>query len=327
MKIFKIITTLVFILFITNASYLAINLQTSTSIEAKSLIVKNDNISEHELVKIIFDGKELIIFNNVFIILFFTLTILFSYLIFRLFAFIKSLNKKRLEKEQFLRLQGTEAKLANKNISLLAENIHHELKTPLLVINDFIKEFEKKYDMPQGDMELLNSHINMIYNIIERMKNYKFSKVSADNKTIFEIMDMVFKTMNLFSKVRYKYTVDPLFRQYGIRGDLTNEDISNILLNQVKNSIEANSTEIEFRFLGYEDKVLHIQMIDNGGGIPENFIPYVFKENSSSKAGIARGNGLYLSKTTLQFGKGDILLIETSGNGTSFRIDLPCKRI
>ena len=54
------------------------------------------------------------------------------FLVYNKISAIKS-NKEK-QTNNILNLQNSESKLAGKNLSLLAENIHHELKTPMLVI-------------------------------------------------------------------------------------------------------------------------------------------------------------------------------------------------
>lgn len=253
------------------------------------------------------------------------------------------------EKSDLIKLQGAEAKLASKNLSLLAENIHHELKTPLVVIvnkldtiktameeNEACKACKRcevqKTDWIIEDINLVETHIDVIYNLLDRMKNFKNMKRTTENKSVYEVITVAFQTLELFSKTKFKVTIDPGLRSYMVADKITNEDILNVFINHIKNSLEANATKLEVIMHKYHKNIIYLQLIDNGDGIPEYAVDKVFVPNFSTK-GInsseddeTRGIGLYLSKTTLQTCGGDDFLIETSHNGTSFGINIPALR-
>lgn len=299
-----------------------------------------------------------IVFENpkhIHIILF--LCIIFISMIFLVYNKISEIKSNKEKKtNNILNLQNAESKLAGKNLSLLAENIHHELKTPMLVIvnklefirdesyvllevlktceksnlgvykdgNDSIVKIQKAID-------LIETHIDIIYNLLDRMKNFKNIKRSTENKSIYEVINVAFQTLELFSKNKFKYTIDPRLRQYKAYGNITNEDILNIFINHIKNSLEANSNKLEVLLIKYHKNMIFLQLLDNGHGIPESAISSIYLANFSTKEinkidAETRGIGLYLSRTTLLNNGGDDFLIETSDQGTSFGINIPSLR-
>lgn len=293
--------------------------------------------------------------KHMHIILF--LCIIFISMIFLVYNKISEIKSNKEKKtNNILNLQNAESKLAGKNLSLLAENIHHELKTPMLVIvnklefirdesyvllevlktcekcnlgvykdgNDSIVKIQKAID-------LIETHIDIIYNLLDRMKNFKNIKRSTENKSIYEVINVAFQTLELFSKNKFKYTIDPRLRQYKAYGNITNEDILNIFINHIKNSLEANSNKLEVLLIKYHKNMIFLQLLDNGSGIPESAISSIYLANFSTKEinkidAETRGIGLYLSRTTLLNNGGDDFLIETSDQGTSFGINIPSLR-
>ena len=293
--------------------------------------------------------------KHMHIILF--LCIIFISMIFLVYNKISEIKSNKEKKTNNIRnLQNAESKLAGKNLSLLAENIHHELKTPMLVVVnklEFIRdesyellEFLKTYEKCnlgaykagndsivkiQKAIDLIETHIDIIYNLMDRMKNFKNIKRSTENKSIYEVINVAFQTLELFSKNKFKYTIDPRLRQYKAYGNITNEDILNIFINHIKNSLEANSNKLEVLLIKYHKNMIFLQLLDNGHGIPESAISSIYLANFSTKEinkidAETRGIGLYLSRTTLLNNGGDDFLIETSDQGTSFGINIPSLR-
>lgn len=264
-------------------------------------------------------------------------------------------------------LQDSEQKLGDNTLSLLSENIHHELKTPLVVIGSKLNTLKEQFteviketitykgdchrsvdnlilgiaeaEDKEGlsveaieaikDFDLIETHVNVIYNVLERMKDYKNIKNDNRNRSIYDLIEVSCKTLTLFSKNNFQYTIDPKTKQYMVNDALSNEDLINIFINHIKNSLEANSTKIEVHMVKYAKGIVYLQLMDNGDGIPSEAKKRVFTEHFSTKgtehAG-SRGIGLYLSKLTLNTFGGDDFLITSSDKGTSFGINIPSNR-
>ena len=148
---------------------------------------------------------------------------------------------------------------------------------------------------------------------------------------------------------------------------LSNGVILNILNNLIKNAVEAGASKVVFDAKKKKNSSnINIYIVDNGMGIPSIYNGYhdnVFKLGYTSKEDIpislhsersvilgyiqhtikgllgrnlnthtsaqrtTRGVGLYLAKEILNMVKGDIEIISTSPDGTSFRITTAVKNI
>jgi signal transduction histidine kinase len=275
-----------------------------------------------------------------------------SMLIF-MYPLIKSIREEKAE--AILALAGNEALLANKTMINITENIHHELNTPLEVIDNKLEKIhrivtnviidEQKYtkdlDMiPEDrvkrnkklinlekDFDFIKTSSEQIYSILEKMKGFKHLRYSNGNKTLVDIIDGGFKIINI-SNSNFETAVDERLGDYSLlREGLKNADLLSILLNHFKNSLEADASKILVLFSHYENGFLSIRIIDNGNGIPEEIQSKIFKANFSTKIGDSgiRGNGMYLNRHIVGSVGGSITLIGSSNKGTTIELKIPAK--
>jgi two-component system NtrC family sensor kinase len=68
---------------------------------------------------------------------------------------------------------------------------------------------------------------------------------------------------------------------------------------------------------------VHIQIRDNGKGIPEEYLPHIFEPFFSTKEEKGTGLGLWVSQGIVQAHGGSIKLRSREGRGTTFNVALP----
>ena len=271
-------------------------------------------------------------------------------LIVLFFTYVIFITIKDEKEEILIATAGNEALLANRSMINIAENIHHELNTPLEVIDNKLEKIRRSLNfylsgqtkqknketkgsellkLPnlEEDFEFIRNASEQIYTVLEKMKSFKHLRYSNGNKSIKNIIDGSFKIINL-SNTNFEYKVDKKLSKFSLNGEvLKNADLLNIMLNHIKNSLEANSSKIFIILVEANAKRIKFRIIDNGNGIPPKAQKNIFKPNFSTKSvsdGI-RGNGMYLNKHILKGAGGDIKLISTSNKGTTLEISLPIK--
>jgi signal transduction histidine kinase len=281
---------------------------------------------------------------NIIIIYMILLLTIYTTISISLFSYyVRAVRTKDL-----LRFSDEKTTLSNLITTVLTENLHHELKTPLAAISSEIMYIEedinnileernclscKMYveNSPLHSFENIKTNLGIIYNIIETMKMSKIIKHSNGSKSIYDVVDSASKIMLITSKVKnFSIEIEEDLKNYSLNG-FRNEDLLNILINHFKNSIEACSTKIVVKNLeGVKDNKLKFYIIDNGNGIPKNAIDKIYDLHFSTKPvsekDSTRGVGLFLSREILrQYGKGDEKLYSTSKEGTIFEISVPAK--
>lgn len=102
--------------------------------------------------------------------------------------------------------------------------------------------------------------------------------------------------------------------------------LKQILTNLIINSSAAGATEIAVEAAVVEKDIV-IEVRDNGGGIRESEVPFIFERyyrgSSRRKKKQGLGLGLPLSRLLARANGGDLVLHSTSEAGTVFRLSLP----
>lgn len=108
------------------------------------------------------------------------------------------------------------------------------------------------------------------------------------------------------------------------------EIVEPIVENAVRHTPPGGSIDIDVRTEGLGSDVrtprmLAISVANTGDPIPAELAPHVFDAWVSSRdASVAGGLGLWLSREAARDQGGDVVLLETDGPRTTFRVVLPC---
>jgi len=99
------------------------------------------------------------------------------------------------------------------------------------------------------------------------------------------------------------------------------EELKRVFINIIKNSVQANSTEIKVKL--YKDaNYCFINIEDNGVGIPEEILSKIFDPNFSTKTE-GTGLGLPIVKRILNDINGTIEIKREVGKGTIVMVAIP----
>jgi len=168
------------------------------------------------------------------------------------------------------------ASLHNKNMSMLAEQLHHELNTPLNVIKELCDEMmqlttcaREKGQPPSACMVALNrdklnkmkrmidDNLSQALVVIRRMADAKQIRYSNGDKSIYDISKAAFDAMHVFKTSAFSYVLDPALKKYKIdhTTGLQNHEFMNILFNHIKNSIDADADTIDLSLNSVRDEI------------------------------------------------------------------------
>lgn len=202
----------------------------------------------------------------------------------------------------------------------------------------------------------INLAIERLFSIQSVLSDSKHIKYSNGTVAIYTILDNIICNNNNFkvSKVKAKYYNKELLEKFACGKGLSNGDLLMAIHAMVVNSMEAKASVIKFKAVLESSTRMSIYMSDNGRGI-RNRMGEVIKDTrifnygysnknpegeehiikgvigkikyclSDKKELSTRGVGLSTNKRLMEKANGDIELIDTSTEGTTFKISIPIK--
>ena len=230
---------------------------------------------------------------------------------------------------------------AARTVTGLAAMLAHEIKNPLSGIRGAAQLLEQ--DASEGDRalaRLICEEADRIVGLVDRMAVFADERPTVrEPVNIHAVLERV-KTIarsGFARHIRIAEEYDPsLPPVHGNRDQLIQ-----VFLNLVKNASEAigdaNDGEIVFRTAyrpgirlsmpGSRSKVslpLQFSVVDNGPGVPDDLLPYIFDPFVTSKA---NGTGLGLALVAKIIGDhGGVIECESQPRRTAFRILMPAHK-
>ncbi|MDW7732488.1 MAG: ATP-binding protein [Methanolobus sp.] len=216
-------------------------------------------------------------------------------------------------------------------------NVTHELKTPLISIKGYS---EIMYEGMLGELnekqrhglKVIVSNSERLYSLIESLlhmnafqfkKQHVFSPLCLTDVLENAVINLSFKIgeKRMFLEKNYKKNMRFVYGNTEILKQL----FVYLLDNAIKFSPESATIEIS---VSEENEWMHIEISDNGVGIPENHLPRIFErfyqvDGSMSRSYGGNGLGLYLSKNIVEVHGGKIWIESTEGVGTTVHVLLP----
>ena len=231
-----------------------------------------------------------------------------------------------------------ETRIKHEALYKIGYNITHEVKTPLLVISSILEEIkldiEESYGVElnsvlKSTLDMGDDAVSQIYESLRALDMYKRIELSNGNKNIYMLAESALTMLGRIEVNKITtINIDERFKLYSVYHDdgMTNGFFLNILMNHIKNSLEAGSSIISLELHGFSKKgLMEIDIIDNGMGVPPDIVGSIFDLNVTTKnktGTTGRGSGMYYNKTilSLEYG-GDIQLVKTRVNkGAVFRV-------
>lgn len=255
-------------------------------------------------------------------------------------AIIKTkINDAFMEMDRYIdRVNSNIVKDGNRSIDSLYNLSHNELPKTMNTIKNYI----------DTSMESINSTLEIIASKRKLTSN-------SEKNSFLDVLSITLKMYKSFQVNKINYTIHDkdIFKKCYVNNGMSNGNIINILTIMLNNSVEAKATHLDFTGCVSKDKkFLQFKFKDNGTGVKKgnnevgiNNKIFVFgysskvnhNDNNSflkkiisfldpsciDKDLTSRGAGLAITKKTLMQYGGDIKLVDTSINGTTFMITLP----
>ncbi|MBI1327259.1 MAG: sensor histidine kinase [Alphaproteobacteria bacterium] len=242
----------------------------------------------------------------------------------------RALAAKQRELERALEKEQEATAVQKQFISMVS----HEFRTPLAIIDGNAQLMERRPDELSGETVLKRT--KAIRGAVSRLLQMVDGVLSANSlqtgmlKPVLQQFDIAALIGLLCEEQRMVHEALELALEIKLADDEVVWDrklitiiLSNLLSNAVKYAPESPKVNVSC----YEqDGHIHIVVADNGIGIPEHEIPYIFEKfyRATSAASIpGTGLGLSLTQELVNLLGGTIQVHSKFGQGSSFAVLLP----
>ncbi len=212
----------------------------------------------------------------------------------------------------------------------MAQQIAHEIKNPLTPMKLNVQYLEKAWDDQVEDYE------ERMKRITKALKEQidALSEIAGQFSTFAAIEKITPQTLELKSIIENVIAVFKVNEHIHFEVKLPHEDcrvlvdknhIIRVFNNIYKNAVQALSQESHPKITTsciVENGILRINIQDNGIGIPQKELAYIFEPKFTTKTG-GMGLGLALVKKMLENANASIEVISEESKGTTFSILIP----
>jgi PAS domain S-box-containing protein len=219
--------------------------------------------------------------------------------------------------------------------SRLVSMASHEFRTPLatiLALTETLTIYRQRMDDGQIDDRLVRireqvAHLKSIVEDVLQLSRLQARRAEY-SPTLLDLDALCRSVMDEFMSHptfahEIRYSCDPSLRRVRLDRKLMRQIISNLVSNAVKYS---NGGQVIFISLKDVDGNLIFDVRDNGIGIPEADMKYIFQPfHRASNVGTISGTGLGLVivKESVELHGGHIEVESSVGEGTLFRVVIP----
>lgn len=212
--------------------------------------------------------------------------------------------------------------------------VSHELKSPMTSLKVYLQMTERS--LLKGNIEEAtnfikkanihaNRQVGLINHLLDVARNDS-GKIKL-NLTDFNISELINESVEITS-LQYNHNdiiVNP-YSNFIIKADY--ERLMQVIVNLLSNASRYSSSgsEIVISLSCYNDR-FRIKVKDNGQGIPESKLPFIFDrfyratDEGHSSSGL--GLGLYISAQIVEKHNGQIWAESIPGTGSEFFVELP----
>ncbi|MBB5171936.1 sensor histidine kinase [Texcoconibacillus texcoconensis] len=220
--------------------------------------------------------------------------------------------------------------------NVLIASISHDLRTPLSSIKGYVEGLldgvAKDDEMRERYLKVIHDKSNHLDNLIDDL--FEYSKMELEQLPIHkEVVDVNDYFMGMLEKLKFDLNYKEAELEYVLKAPpvqmkLDPKRMRQVIYNLVDNSIQYGSDKI-FIQVEQVNKHLIVKVKDNGQGIDDEDLPYIFdsffrgEKSRSKKHRSGSGLGLSIVHYILKAHHGDIHAESQKGTGSIFTLTLP----
>ena len=213
----------------------------------------------------------------------------------------------------------------------MAKQVAHEIKNPLTPMRLTVQSFERKFDPNDPDINMkMKEYSNSLIQQIDTMSSIAsafstYAQMPAQQDETLNVVKITKLALDIFTESYIYFTSE----QEEVITKFDRTQLIRVITNLIKNSIQAiheiepENPKIEIAVFEENDFAV-ITVSDNGIGVTEENKDKVFEPKFTTKTS-GMGLGLAMIKKIVEAYEGDITLISSEGNGTTFKVQIPIK--
>ncbi|MCK4777333.1 MAG: HAMP domain-containing protein [Actinomycetia bacterium] len=220
----------------------------------------------------------------------------------------------------------------------MLSDIAHELRTPITTLRGNLEGFMEGVIPPDKEkIAEIHEEVILLSRLVDDLRELSLAEAGELklHLTLFNLEEIIEKAVKAFTqvskdrKVKIKIkTKKPLSE---VKGDVQRlgQALRNLLSNSLAHTAKGGKVEIRAEEV---DGKIKIEIEDNGSGIKEEDLPYIFErfyraEKSRSHKEARVGLGLAITKEIIIAHGGEIEAESEEGKGTLIRFYLPIEQI
>ena len=279
-----------------------------------------------------------------FFIIGFVLMSTLGFILYRGYRQKRKDNKILESQKQQLEKLATKVHKADEEKISFFTNISHELRTPLTLIlgptEKLLSENQKNENL-SSSLEMIRRNALQLYNYINQLLDLRKLESGKEMLKVFRtdvynICKTICSSFSIMASER-NITVNFIPEEEKIVGWLDKSILEKILNNLLSNATKYTNAGGEINVYLYskksnENEIEEIKIVvsDNGVGIPEEQLKYIFDKyfqvaNTNSGKSNGTGLGLAYTKELIELHKGKIIAESIINQGTTFIVTLPVK--
>lgn len=233
---------------------------------------------------------------------------------------------KRMEMEK--RIRDSE-RLAH--IGQLTTSLAHEIRNPLSSIKINAQILDKGLNLQGNDerrMKIIIQELSRLERILREMLdfakpieiNLEFININSIIETCLDILKDKIEKRRICIRKRLSKNLIPML----LDRDKMEQAIINILLNSLEVLQEGGEVQIITKMMKIKEKAIYIEISDNGPGVDEESLKYIFDPFfSKKKKGIGTGLGLSNVKKIIDSHGGEVKAFLKKPKGMGLIIKIP----
>ncbi|NJB83145.1 hybrid sensor histidine kinase/response regulator transcription factor [Wenyingzhuangia aestuarii] len=264
----------------------------------------------------------------IYIILIISVIVITIYIILRFQKLNHNVQIEKLEKNAL--------KKNNEDKLTFFSNISHEIKTPITLLSEPLKEcltYNKDDPKTIKRLQIIQRQTTKILKLIDEI--HDFRKADAHtlkvNYSLFNFNDFIESITQDFTQLAINdhknFHIIPPKKTLIVSADKDKIEkiINNLLNNAFKYTLKNNTITLSYY---WSDNNLNLKVHDDGKGINKNDLPHIFERFFQSKNGRnnfyqGSGIGLAFTKQLTEIHYGSINVKSEINKGTTFYIELP----